>query len=131
MPAPFLCSEDCPAASDISVFSGKVVNLAPSELCIIVMSFVEFRLEEIELVDETMKRVTRKWEVPNETYPVGISADGRTLYLPVEFTEGDQDANMWLLWRHGKKSYPSSVLAISPTGSRFEGAAKALVDQNI
>jgi hypothetical protein len=81
MPAPFLCSEDCPAASDLSVFSGKVVNLPPSELCIIVMSFVEFRLEEIELVDETMKRVIRKWEVPNETYPVGISADGRTLYL--------------------------------------------------
>jgi hypothetical protein len=90
MPAPFLCREGCPAASDISVFSGKVVNLPPSELCIIVMSFVEFRLEEIELVDETMKRVIRKWEVPNETYPVGISADGRTLYLPVEFTEGDQ-----------------------------------------
>jgi hypothetical protein len=81
MPAPFLCSEDCPAASDLSVFSGKVVNLPPSELCIIVMSFVEFRLEEIELVDETMKRVIRKWEVPNETYPLGISADGRTLYL--------------------------------------------------
>src|SRR6266511_4328761 len=35
-------------------------------------------------------------------------------YLPVEFTEGDQDANMWLLWRYGKKSYPSSVPAISP-----------------
>src|SRR5262245_59101556 len=61
MPPPFLCSEDCPAASDISVFSGKVVNLPPSELCIIAMSFVEFRLEEIELVAETMKRVIRKW----------------------------------------------------------------------
>ena len=76
MLTPFLCSEDCPAVSDISVFSGKVVKLSPSELCIIVMSFVEFRLEEIELVAETMKRVIRKWEVPNETYPVGISADG-------------------------------------------------------
>jgi|SRR5262249_21343973 len=30
-----------------------------------------------------------------------------------------------------QKSYPSSVLAISPTGIRFEVAAKALVDQNI
>ncbi len=38
---------------------------------------------------------------------------------------------MWLLWRYGKKSYPSSVPAISPTGIRFEVAAKALVDQNI
>jgi len=38
---------------------------------------------------------------------------------------------MWLLWRIGKKGYPSSVLAISPTGSHFEVAAKALADQNI
>jgi hypothetical protein len=51
---------------------------------------VEFRLEEIELVDETMKRVIRKWEVPNETFPIGVSADGRILYLPVEFTESDR-----------------------------------------
>ena len=92
---------------------------------------VEFRLEEIELVDETMKRVIRKWEVPNETFPIGVSADGRILYLPVEFTESDSDSNGWLMGGQGKKSYPSSVLAISPTGFRFEVAAKALVDQNI
>lgn len=92
---------------------------------------VEFRLEEIELVDETMKRVIRKWEVPNETFPIGVSADGRILYLPVEFTESDSDSNWWLMGGQGKKSYPSSVFAISPTGFRFEVAAKALVDQNI
>ena len=83
----------------------------------------------MELVDETMKRVIRKWETPDETFPIGISADGRTLYLPVEFTESDHDASMWLLWQQGKKSYPSSVLAISPTGIRFEVAAKALAGQ--
>src|SRR5262245_1311422 len=92
---------------------------------------VEFRLEEIELVDETMKRVIRKWEVPNETFPIGVSADGRILYLPVEFTESDSDSNGWLMWGQGKKSYTSSVLAISPKGFRFEVAAKALVDHNI
>jgi hypothetical protein len=86
----------------------------------------EFQLEEMELVDETMKRVIRKWEVPDETFPTGVSADGRTLYLPVEFTESDHDAGIWLPWKNGKKSYPSSVLAISPTGIRFEVAAKAL-----
>jgi hypothetical protein len=89
----------------------------------------EFRLEEMELVDDTMKTVIRKWEVTDETFPIGISADGRTLYLPVEFTESDHDANMWLLWKEGKKSHPSSVLAISPTGIRFEVAAKALAGQ--
>jgi hypothetical protein len=86
----------------------------------------EFRLEEMELVDEMMKRVIRKWEVPNEDFPIGVSVDGRTLYLPVEFTESDHDAGIWLPWKNGKKSYPSSVLAISPTGIRFEVAAKAL-----
>jgi len=90
----------------------------------------EFRLEEMELVDETMKRVIRKWEVPGETYyPIGVSAGGRTLYLPIEFTESDHDANGWLLWKEGRRSYPASVLAISPTGIRFEVAAKALAGQ--
>jgi len=89
----------------------------------------EFRLEEMELVDEPMKRVIRKWEVPNEDYPIGVSADGRTLYFPVEFTESDSDANPWLNWKDGKKIYPSSVLAISPAVIRFEVAAKALADQ--
>src|SRR5262249_31907959 len=123
--------------SEASIITASWFNSAQSVLAVLdgkkylLKRPVEFRLEEIELVDETMKRVIRKWEVPNETFPIGVSADGRTLYLPVEFTEGDQDANMWLQGGQGKKSYPSSVLAISPTGFRFEVAAKALVDQNI
>jgi hypothetical protein len=75
--------------------------------------------------------VRRRWEVPNETFSIGVSADGRILYLPVEFTESESDSNGWLMGGQGKKSYPSSVLAISPKGFRFEVAAKALVDQNI
>lgn len=51
--------------------------------------------------------------------------------LLFEFTESDSDSNGWLMGGQGKKSYPSSVLAISPTGFRFEVAAKASVDQNI
>jgi hypothetical protein len=88
-----------------------------------------FLLDEMELVDETLKREIRKWEVPDQTWPVGISADGQTLYLPIWFTESDSDANAWFLWKQGKKSYPTSVLAISPTGIRFEVAAKALAGQ--
>ena len=90
-----------------------------------------FLLEEMELVDETMKRVIRKWEVPAQTWPIGISADGRTLYLPIEFTKNDSDANGWWLWKQGKKRYPTSVLAISPTGIQFEVAAKALAGQGV
>jgi hypothetical protein len=88
-----------------------------------------FLLEEMELVDETMKRVIRKWEVPTQTWPIGISADGRTLYLSIEFTKNDLDGNGWWVWKQGKKGYPTSVLAISPTGIRFEVAAKALAGQ--
>jgi len=88
-----------------------------------------FLLDEMELVDETLNREIRKWEVPDQTWPVGISADGQTLYLPIWFTESDSDANAWFLWKQGKKSYPTSVLAISPTGIRFEVAAKALAGQ--
>lgn len=88
----------------------------------------DFPLSQADLVDETMKRAIRKWEIPSQTYLIGISADGRTLYLPVEFTESDLDANiMWLQGKQGKKRYPTSVLAISPAGIRFELAAKALV----
>ncbi|MGH9754275.1 MAG: hypothetical protein ACREA2_15965, partial [Blastocatellia bacterium] len=86
----------------------------------------DFPLSQAELVDKTMKKGIRKWEMPSQTFPVGISDDGRTLYLPVGFAESDRDANMWLLWKEGKKSYPSSVIAISPAGIRFEVAAKAL-----
>ncbi len=86
----------------------------------------DFPLSQAELVDKTMKRGIRKWEMPSQDFPIGMSADGLTLYLPVEFTESDLDANMWLLWKEGKKSYPSAVLAISPAGIRFEVSAKAL-----
>lgn len=89
----------------------------------------DFPLEEMELVDETLKKVVRKWDVPTPTYPIGVSAGGQTLYIPIAFTESDRDANAWLLWKHGKKSYPTSVLAVSPTGIRFEVAAKALTGQ--
>ena len=88
-----------------------------------------FLLDEMELVDETLKREIRKWEVPDQTWPVGISVDGQTLYLPIWFTKSDSNANAWLLWKMGKKSYPASVLAISPKGIRFEVAAKALAGQ--
>ena len=90
----------------------------------------DFPLSQAELIDETMKRGIRKWEMPGQTYPMGISADGQTLYLPVDFTESDRDANTWSPLKQGKKSYQSSVIAISPAGIRFEVAAKALASQD-
>ena len=40
-----------------------------------------FNLDEVELVDATMKKVLRTWQQPYESIPIGISADGTKLYL--------------------------------------------------
>jgi hypothetical protein len=40
-----------------------------------------FILDEAELVDASMKKVLRTWQLPYQTVPIGISADGAKLYL--------------------------------------------------
>ena len=40
-----------------------------------------FILDEAQLVDETLTRVLRTWQLPYQTVPIGISADGTKLYL--------------------------------------------------
>jgi hypothetical protein len=125
-----LCGENFVYLSAINVTSQNVLAVFDGKQ----YSFKRpagFLLDEMELVDKTLKKKIRKWEVPEQTWPAGISADGQTLYLPVWFTESDAGANAWFLWKQGKKSYPASVLAISPTGIRFEVAAKALAGQEV
>ena len=41
----------------------------------------DFGLDEAALVDETMKKVLRTWQLPYQTVPEGISADGTKIYL--------------------------------------------------
>ncbi|HZS08633.1 MAG TPA: hypothetical protein VFD58_27615 [Blastocatellia bacterium] len=92
----------------------------------------EFDLDEMELLNEAMKQVIRKWEVPDQTYPLGISADGQTLYVPVNFSKADSEAVGQVLWKGEqpeKLRYPLSVLAISSSGIRFEVAAEVLRQQ--
>lgn len=50
-----------------------------------------FHLDEAALVDGTMKKVLRTWQLPYQTVPVGVSPDGRKLYLEfyVEHELGD------------------------------------------
>ncbi|MBX7223960.1 MAG: hypothetical protein K1Y36_28855 [Blastocatellia bacterium] len=40
-----------------------------------------FVLEEMSLVDETFKRTIRRWEIPTQSVPAGISEDQTKLYL--------------------------------------------------
>lgn len=40
-----------------------------------------FVLDEVELVDATLKKVLRTWQLPYQAAPVGISPDGTKLYV--------------------------------------------------
>jgi hypothetical protein len=62
-------------------------------------------LDEMSLVDETMNRALRTWQVPYETSPLGISPDGRKLYLDLTYDAED-------------KGLAKLVLEISETGLR-------------
>lgn len=46
----------------------------------------EFVLDEAALVDQSLRRVLRTWQMPFETAPVGVSPDGTKLY--VDFYDG-------------------------------------------
>ena len=52
----------------------------------------EFFLKEISLVDRSMKKIIRTWEVPLDSEVAGVSEDGRNLYLKLyNGYEGDLD----------------------------------------
>lgn len=40
-----------------------------------------FYLDDVQLVDETLKKVLRTWQLPSQAMPTGISADGTKLYV--------------------------------------------------
>ena len=40
-----------------------------------------FVLDEAQLVDAAMRRVLRRWQLPYQSVPVGISQDGTKLYV--------------------------------------------------
>ncbi len=40
-----------------------------------------FNLDEAHLVDESMQKVLRTWQLPYQTIPAGVSPDGKSLYL--------------------------------------------------
>ena len=40
-----------------------------------------FSLDEMSLVDQTMRKVLRTWQVPSQDVPLGVSSDGTKVYL--------------------------------------------------
>ncbi len=61
----------------------------------------DFHPGKIELVDKTLKKVIRRWETPFQGEPLGISPDGRKLYLGAvvheeQFRRPGEDSFKWL-----------------------------------
>lgn len=71
-----------------------------------------FALDEMSLVDNTMKKVLRTWHVPYQGVPVGVSEDGTRLYLDLRLhvaLETDFEQN----------KLNELVLEVSETGLRI------------
>lgn len=89
-------------------------------------------LDQMDLMDATMKKVIRSWDVPDQDYPIAISEDGKTLYLNVAFTKQDEVAGQWQPLKRGKKpkqEYPNSLFAISEHVIKFVEAKPILSKQ--
>lgn len=71
-----------------------------------------FHLEEIDLVDRSMRRVLRTWEVPVDSMPAGISQDGTKIYLDLYNVDSQDTLN-------------KLVLEVSASGVSFHARSKA------
>ncbi|MCL1467043.1 hypothetical protein [Argonema galeatum] len=83
----------------------------------------DFGLDEAALVDETMKKVLRTWQLPYQTVPEGISADGTKLYLAIY--EEQLDALVLELSEDGKVQFKArSDVNLQGEGERIENHPK-------
>ena len=94
----------------------------------------EFTLDQMDLMDSTMKKVIRSWDVPTQDLPAAISEDGKILYLDPAFTNDNKYAGYSPLSKSGKKrqqEFPYFLLAISVDGLKFVEAKPILIKQRI
>lgn len=74
-----------------------------------------FILEEANLVDETLKKVSRTWQMPYQGWPTGVSADGTKLYL--DFYGGsDLDSLVLELSENGPPQFRDRAVMQSSEG---------------
>lgn len=72
-------------------------------------------LDEVELVDETLKMVLRTWQLPYQAMPIGISVDGTKLY--VDFYTGLQLEQLVLeLSENGRSQFRERAVIKSSEG---------------
>ncbi len=78
-----------------------------------------FILEEAHLVDETLKKVIRTWQMPYQAVPTGISADGTKLYLDF-YVDHDLDNLVLELSENGPPQFRDRAVVESGEGEHIE-----------
>jgi hypothetical protein len=82
-----------------------------------------FVLDEVYLVDATLKKVLRTWQLPYQVVPVGISADGAKLY--VDFYKGQNLEDLVLeISENGPPQFRDRAMLKSTEGKMIENHPK-------
>ena len=82
-----------------------------------------FILDEVQLVDETLKKVLRTWQLPYQTIPIGISADGTKLYLSF-YTQYELDHLVLEVSENGPPQFRDRAVIKSSEGKWIEDHPK-------
>lgn len=82
-----------------------------------------FILDEAHLVDETLKKVLRTWQLPYQAMPTGISADGTKLYLNF-YLGNDLDHLVLELSENGPPQFRDRAVIKSSEGRFIEDHPK-------
>jgi len=98
-----------------------------------------FHLDEMSLVDQSMRKVLRTWQVPDQGEPLGVSSDGTKLYLETAIEslilEISESSSMRILAREEVKLPKGETVQKHPTDPknaylsfmRFRFGGKSLV----
>ena len=82
-----------------------------------------FILDEAQLVDETLKKVLRTWQLPYQAVPIGISADGTKLYLDF-YTDYELDHLVLEVSENGPPQFRDRAVIKSTEGKSIEDHPK-------
>lgn len=79
----------CGCGFDFPIFevSDKEMTVLADDKPIRVRRPKDFVLDEVELVDSTLKKSLRKWQMPADNVPIGISKDGTKIYVDTGYDD--------------------------------------------